>query len=145
MPAPTILLAADFSSAGRLALDVASSLAHDAKAKLIVLHVIPGQPTTGMSSVYGCIPEPGIDEVAQRLAAVKPLTSGVACEHRIAAGDPADEIVRLGESERAALIVLGSRRRGKLSELLIGATTATVLRHAKCAVLVCHSPSLDAQ
>jgi nucleotide-binding universal stress UspA family protein len=59
----SILVATDFSPASRLALDVASRLAHASGAKLTILHVEPGQPTAWMGPAYYDIPDPNISEL----------------------------------------------------------------------------------
>jgi nucleotide-binding universal stress UspA family protein len=52
--------------------------------------------------------------------------------------DPRSLLVR--ESERAALVVLGSRGRGPVQSLLLGSVGAAVARHAMCPVVI-HRPS----
>ena len=51
-------------------------------------------------------------------------------------GDPASEILALGESLGADLVVLGGRRHGALESLLIGNTADQVLRGTQASVLV---------
>jgi nucleotide-binding universal stress UspA family protein len=51
-------------------------------------------------------------------------------------GEPVAEL--LAESERAALMVLGSRGRGSVASLLLGSVSAKVAAHAHCPVLVVH-------
>lgn len=51
-------------------------------------------------------------------------------------GDPGDEICELAEDEKADMIILGTRGRGRLSSALLGSVSAKVIREAKCPVLV---------
>lgn len=53
----------------------------------------------------------------------------------IASGSPKDEILKLADSIRADLIVIASHR-PNVTTYLLGSTAATVVRHAKCSVLV---------
>jgi nucleotide-binding universal stress UspA family protein len=131
-----ILVATDFSPASRLALDVAGHLAHDSGARVIVLHVEPGQPSLGPA--YYDIPDPNISEIARSLAALKPQSPDVAIEHRIQAGDPAEEILRLATKEGIDLIVVGSHRRRPVPDFLIGSVARALLHKSACPVLVCH-------
>ncbi|GAA2085398.1 hypothetical protein GCM10009840_23110 [Pseudolysinimonas kribbensis] len=51
-------------------------------------------------------------------------------------GAPADELVRA--SDRASMLVVGSRGLGGLGQLLLGSVSAPVAEHARCPVLVVH-------
>jgi nucleotide-binding universal stress UspA family protein len=137
----TILVAVDFSAAAELATQIAGILAQPAGAKLIVLHVEPGLPTSRLGSAYAAIPEPGIGALAQRLAAVRPPQSNVEVEHRLEAGDPASAILNVAAETKAELIVLGGHTRGKLAWHL-GSVTQGVAQKASCPVLVCNLPAV---
>ena len=134
----SILVATDFSPASRLALEVASRLAHDAGGKLTILHVEPGQPTAWLGPAYADIPDPNISEIARALAALKPQSPDVACEHRIQAGEPATEILRMAREESADLIVVGSRQPTISRDFLMGSVAKALLHKSTCPVLVCH-------
>lgn len=134
-----ILLATDFSPISDLALEVASRLAHESGAKLIVLHVEPGQPTAWMGPAYYDIADPNISEIARTLVAVKPLFSDVAVEHCIGAGDPAAEIVRFAAEKGVDWVIVGSHSGRGIRQLLLGSVAQAVLRRAPCPVLVCHN------
>lgn len=51
-------------------------------------------------------------------------------------GYPADELVRHAEDNDAALIVVGTRGRGRVASAVLGSTSMRVLEHAPCPVLV---------
>ncbi len=51
-------------------------------------------------------------------------------------GDPADEIVRVANSTRAALVVMGAVSRSGLNRLLVGSTAQRALNKMPCDVLV---------
>jgi len=55
---------------------------------------------------------------------------------RICAGDYADEILDVAETEHADMIVVGSRGLGRLSEALLGSVSQKILHHAACSVIV---------
>ncbi len=55
-------------------------------------------------------------------------------------GAPAEVILDAARSAAAALIVLGARGRGKLTELVLGSVSHYILLHSTCSVLVVKSP-----
>jgi len=56
--------------------------------------------------------------------------------HRIAAGHPAQELVRAAKEVGADLIVLGHSGHSAVWGPLLGAVTEKVSRHAPCSVLI---------
>ena len=66
--------------------------------------------------------------------------SNVPVERRLLAGDPADAIIRLAESEHIDLIVMGTHGRRGLSRLLMGSVAESVVRVAPCPVLTVKQP-----
>ncbi len=76
-----------------------------------------------------------LDEAAARVAV---RAAETAVELVLEFVDPRDLLVR--ESERATLVVLGSRGRGPVRSLLLGSVGSAVARHAMCPVVV-HRPS----
>jgi nucleotide-binding universal stress UspA family protein len=68
----------------------------------------------------------------------------VPVERRLLAGDPADAIIRLAESENIDLIVMGTHGRRGLSRLLMGSGAEAVVRAAPCPVLTVKQPVVTA-
>jgi quercetin dioxygenase-like cupin family protein len=61
-------------------------------------------------------------------------------EHRLAEGDPADEILRLSAAQRCDLIVMGTHGKTGLGRLLTGSVAEGVLRKSVCPVMVVRTP-----
>lgn len=61
---------------------------------------------------------------------------GVPPETALRTGDPATEILRIGEERGVDLIVAGARGVGKLEGLLIGSVADHLLKDARCSVLI---------
>ncbi|OQO93842.1 universal stress protein [Saccharomonospora piscinae] len=68
------------------------------------------------------------------VAAAVPHAGDVPVTETVRAGDPAGELITA--SERADLLVVGSHRRGALSEMLLGSVSASCVRRARCPVVV---------
>ena len=130
-----ILLATDFSEPSQAALQLATALARDSSATLLICHVTPPEFVYGadeMDAVAIPFENPG---VRQRLVETQPNDPQVPCEHHLLVGNPADEIVRLGEEQNVDLIVLGSHGRTGAVRLLMGSIAEAVVRQAACPVL----------
>jgi nucleotide-binding universal stress UspA family protein len=73
-----------------------------------------------------------LDEQVQRVG----KTGGEVAEVHTRLGRPDAEIVGLADELGAGLIVLGSRGLGPLRRALMGSVSDSVVRHARCPVLV---------
>lgn len=61
---------------------------------------------------------------------------GLTASMNVLEGPPADAILRVAETEKHDLIVMGSRGLGLFQELLLGSVSERVVRHAKIPVLI---------
>lgn len=52
------------------------------------------------------------------------------------AGDPAEAIIKIAETRKCDLIVMGSRGLGRLAGLVLGSVSQKVVSHAPCPVLI---------
>jgi nucleotide-binding universal stress UspA family protein len=130
-----ILYPTDFSTTGRPALEMATSLARDRQAKLLIVHVEePPMAYGGGEFYYGAL-EPDHVELERMLKEVVPADSAVPVEHRLIVGSPAESIVYLAEKENVDLIVMPTHGRTGLARLLMGSVAEEVVRKAKCPVL----------
>ena len=136
-----ILVPVDFSAGSDAALEMATSLARDSGGSLILAHVevIP-LSAAGGEYLYA-IPEPPTEELLARLEAVVVPDSHVPVERRLLAGDPADAIIRLAQTEDVDLIVMGTHGRRGLTRLLMGSVAEAIDRAAPCPVLTVKQPA----
>lgn len=132
----TIIFPTDFSTASDAALPHAEALARQANGSLLILHVEEPPLAYGGGELYYGMPEPDSERIRGMLEAVRPGDPAVRFTHRLAMGDPAAEIVRTAEEEKATSIVLGTHGRTGLSRLLMGSVAEAVVRRAPCPVLV---------
>ncbi len=136
MQAKKILFPTDFSHASDSGLPLATSMARDTGATLVILHVEEPPMAYGGGELYYGIPEPNTDALKSMLSNVRPLDPAVPSVHRMVSGDPATEIVHIANEEKVDMIVLGTHGRTGITRLLMGSVAEQVIRRAHCPVLV---------
>lgn len=136
MNAKIILYPTDFSTVGQTALEMATSLARDRGASLVIAHVEEPPMAYGGGELYYGIEEPSRDEIKRMLTEVVPTDPAVPYEHRLMIGSPATAIVEMARRENAELIVMASHGRTGLTRVLMGSVAEEVVRKAQCPVLV---------
>jgi nucleotide-binding universal stress UspA family protein len=138
-----ILVGVDGSPFAEKALKYAIDLARIYHAKLILLHVLqrqfyalaPSEAGVMSTTVYVKeIEAEGKDILSEAESNLK--AEGIDCESRLIQGVPADEIVRVAQSENVDLIVLGSRGLTEVRAFLLGSVSDKVSHHAKCPTLI---------
>lgn len=119
-----ILAAADESEEGRAAIVAAAVLGRDARARVSVLTVIP-PAADGDGSMRAL---EGLRTIVR--GALLHVPDAPRVETLVAVGLPGIEIGRFAERVRAALIVVGRKRRSPRQRLLIGDTADSVARRS---------------
>jgi nucleotide-binding universal stress UspA family protein len=139
MNAAKILFPTDFSTLGQTALEMATALAKQRGAKLVIAHVEEPPLAYGGGELYYGINEPDRQELQRMLSEVLPTDPAVGYEHRLMIGTPATAIVHLAEQEHVDMIVMPTHGRTGLFRLLMGSVAEEVVRKAKCPVLTVKS------
>ena len=141
-----ILVAVDESHQAEFATGVASRLAGELKARIILVHVAPA---TGVFTPEFAFVEPEMrsqylragEAVLNQAKARVPDTIPV--ETVLRQGVAADQIVDVATAFDADLIVIGTHGRGRFAQAVVGSVAAAVARKATCPVLtVGHAPAL---
>ncbi|MBE9140727.1 universal stress protein [Nodosilinea sp. LEGE 07088] len=154
-----ILVALDNSAHRQEIFQKALDLAQATEASLMLVHVLspyeegsPGIPIRSYQAYYPVLEDStwrlyqkrweefeaqGIAQLREELELARRV--GVEAEFSQAAGEPAATICSVANSWNADLIMVGSRGRRGLSELLLGSVSNYVMHHADCSVLVVHS------
>jgi nucleotide-binding universal stress UspA family protein len=135
-----ILFPTDFSHCGDEALALATSLAKDAGAKLLIVHVAEPPMAYGTGHLYYGPIEPTQEQLWQMLCRVIPNAPDVEYEHRVLFGNPAQTIVSFADEENVDLIVIGTHGRTGLFRMLMGSVAESVVRHATCPVATFKHP-----
>jgi len=147
VPAPPvvfkrILCAVDFSDCSLKGLNYALSVAQEADAHLLVVHVMElphelAEPL-GFAQLNLDAYRTGYEqESLARLNDAIPETVRAYCrvETQVLAGRPYRQILDAAEAQRSELIVMGIHGRGAVDLMLFGSTTQHVVRQASCPVL----------
>ena len=145
MKANKILFPSDFSHTGDAALELATSLARDTGATLLIAHVEEPPLAYGGGELYYGLPEPATGDLRRMLENIKPTDPTVQFEHRLVTGEPAAAIVELADDENVDMIVIGTHGRSGISRLLMGSVAEVVVRRANCPVLSYRQPADVAQ
>jgi universal stress protein A len=144
MRANKILFPTDFSHTGDAALEMATALARETGALLLIAHVQePAEAYVG-GSYYG-IAEPLTDQIRKMLHEVVPPDPDVAYEHRLVSGSPGHALADLAKAEGVDLIVLGTHGRTGVRRMVMGSVAEEVVRRATCPVLTYKQPKEAAQ
>lgn len=147
MKAKKILVPTDFSDCSRAALEMATSLALETGARLLIVHaeepplVYRGQELFLSCDRAWCAPAERVrQDDERRLAEVVPLHPDVEYEHRVLVGEPAAAMVHLARRERVDLIVIATHGWRGLKRLLLGSVAERVVRTAPCPVITVKPP-----
>lgn len=142
-----IVCAIDFSSGSLLALNYALALAQEADSRITLLHAIEfplalREVAFSTDSDVDRLHAAAEAEYLRRLRALVPAQARMYCtvSTRVNEGKPSREIQRVAASEEADLIVMGVQGRGAVDLMVFGSNTNTVIREARCPVLVVPTP-----
>lgn len=140
-----IVVAYDGSADSAKAIQLAASLASKSGASAILVHVYPS-PAIGFSAASGMpIPDYGDLEDAAKASGQAILTRGLqlakelgmsARGELIEAPSVVEAIVNFSASEKADLIVVGTRGMTGFKQLILGSVSSGLVSHAKCPVMV---------
>lgn len=144
-PVKTVLCPTDFSEPAREALKIASELAAQVGAALLLVHVVPVLPALPSDPNYVFkVPEyerllhnDADEKLAQLLRQMK---DGTDVRVMVGHGDVAGEIVRISETEKADLIVIATHGTTGWRRFVFGSVAEKVVRLAKCPVLTIRNP-----
>jgi nucleotide-binding universal stress UspA family protein len=132
-----IVLATDMSTASDGATEQAIALARDLACTLLVVSVIdPSKPGVSGSQAARMDQRRAAREAAAQAIVARGRRSGVQVSFLVWAGEPGPAIIEAAESERADLVVVGTRGRGRIERLVLGSVSDHVVRHAPCPVLI---------
>ena len=134
----TILVPTDFSEHARAAAHLASALAAQYRAKVLLLHVDPPPLVHGEAVDRR---QPDYQNHLRRLIDGIDLPDrGVVVERIISEGAPPDIILDLARDRKCELIVMGTHGRAGLMRAVLGSVAEQIIRTAPCPVLTVRFP-----
>jgi nucleotide-binding universal stress UspA family protein len=138
----TILHATDFSKASARALQEATKLAQEHRARLLIVHVIEPVPYAAGAEFDGAEIYARLEDMAQRNAQssmeklmARLKKSSFRAESLLLRGSPHEQIVKAAKNKKADMIVIGTHGRTGLSKLFMGSVAGKVVALASCPVL----------
>ncbi len=133
----TIVLGYDGSEGAERAAALASALARQNEARIIVVttfHFSYSLDAMGEKAEHAAKEAEAVaDALVSRLRA-----EGVEAESEVLDGQAGEVLLRAAETHGADLVVVGRRGHGAVASLLLGSTSEFVVRRAKIPVLVAH-------
>ena len=146
MQAEKILVPVDFSTRCTAALEMATDLAIDSGAMLLIAHVEePPLTYRGDEFSYGLdrLHQGPSDivhgQVLRELAKIAPADPRVRCEHHLLTGEPISAIVRFAQEHHIDLIVIGTHGWTGWRRMLLGSQAESIVRRAPCPVITVKS------
>jgi len=133
----TILIATDGSADGDRALALATSMTVETQSRIVVVHVV--ELVGGKGGVYPRAADEDDLESTIRAQVAGMQSDGVHAEvvvESVRLGGPARVIAQVADSVNADLIVVGSKGRAAVSEVLLGSVPLRLLHIAHRPVLV---------
>jgi nucleotide-binding universal stress UspA family protein len=144
-----ILVAVDFSSSSKIAVEYAGALAKVLQSTVTLFHVyqmpdlmnsiVPGADNAVDAEKDRALARRWLEELRAEAQKHIDVEMRVVVEH----GSPAQEIISLSRSGGFDMVVMGTHGRTGLRHVLMGSVAEAVVRRALCPVLTIHLPLLD--
>ena len=133
-----VLFATDLTTTSEVALPYAVSIARHFRSSLLVAHVVNSDgyglmAPDARARVLASVKEAAVLEIAGLMRSTSP--SGVQYEAVVGEGSIVDTLLDIARQKTVDLIVLGTRGRRGLDQLLLGSVAEKVFRLATCPVL----------
>lgn len=123
-----VLLPLDFSKESMKAIEQLQEF-KDIVQEVLLLHVIDDIKDLDLLDEQ-------IEEAKEKLGRIKEQFEGIKSQYLVVEGIPSDEIVKLASMEDITLIMMTTRGKGDLVDLILGNTAENVLRKSKKPVLI---------
>jgi nucleotide-binding universal stress UspA family protein len=132
----TIVCGIDDSPGAGEALRVAHTLSRDLNLRLVLAHVAAGWSSGADESLTTDQARRGGDRLLERAA----REHHPRAERRVEVGDPAEALAQIAAEEAATLIVVGSRRQGRLRPSLRSGVAEELAASAPCPIVIVPPP-----
>lgn len=137
-----VAFATNFGGDLRKGLELATRLARDRSATLLIVHVLPLHPSRGEAMQYDALAL-AHGETKEALHALRPSDDGVPYRHVLEVGDPEERLVDLVEREGVGLLVLEAGRMTGARRFFGSGLTARLIDRVSCPVVSYHATAVD--
>ncbi len=134
----TIVCGYDGSASSKAAVAWAGKLARCCNSDVVVVSVYSWNPMVGESTNQEMI-----DQLRTEVESVLPdlEAQGIRCRATVETGDPRSVMLALAYLHKAEVVVVGSRGRSQLAEILLGSVAHFLTHHSMIPVVVIPHPS----
>jgi nucleotide-binding universal stress UspA family protein len=132
-----VLFATDFDgqkSDIEAGLQLATKLARERAATLVILHVVPIDPADGEANLYRAV-DLVTDSSLRKLERLVPNDPGVAFRHALEVGNPEQRIAAFVEREGVELLVMETRVRSGFKHLLGRSLVERLVQRVRCPIV----------
>lgn len=136
----TVLAAVDFSENSVAALDWAQTIAQSHDARLVLCHVVAPMPPAAAAPEFVALPPSAYEaqenqarEQLEELARQR-REDGQQVDTRLQVGPASETVISIADSEKADLVVVGTRGLTGLKRTFLGSVAARIIREARCPV-----------
>lgn len=133
-----ILVPVDGSEHANKAMQYALDLAKKYEAKVTLIHIVARPLYAYDAAIAVDVSSSLLAEGREILRRAQEMLDrlGFSAESKLVEGNPAEEILRLADSEQSDLIVMGSRGLNPVKAFFLGSVSNRVSHYAKCPVLI---------
>ena len=137
----TILVPTDFSQNAENACRFAIEIAHETKARIILMHTFESpllyseMPLVQMQMDIDSLRQNALNKLTKYYKKISKFTKGVKVEFLIQQGLASARINEAALEKKADLVVMGTTGTGAMERVLIGSNALRVIRNAPCMVL----------
>jgi nucleotide-binding universal stress UspA family protein len=134
-----IIFATDLSKRADIAFDRAVQLAEEHKAQLHIIHVIDNELPANLVNVMTSSAKAFIEK---QIESTKLNTKTITIN--IASGDSCPTIIKYADKIKADIIIIGTHRRKKIQDFILGSVIERILRFSHVPVLVVRKNAAEA-
>lgn len=136
-----ILIPTDFSDNASNALEYAVETAQALQSELLIMHVYT-PPVSRQSAIHAIMAEEigratrkAQEQIGTIVKTIKTEYPSLSCSGEVAVGETVSEILTLAADREVDLIIMGTRGATKMSNVIFGSNTASIIEESICPVL----------
>jgi nucleotide-binding universal stress UspA family protein len=136
-----ILIPTDFSDNASNALEYAVEAAQALQSELLIMHVYT-PPVSRQSAIHAIMAEEigratrkAQEQIETIVKTIKAEYPSLSCSGEVTVGETVSEILTLASDRKVDMIIMGTRGATKMSNVIFGSNTASIIEESACPVL----------